>query len=284
MTRRVFAISDLHVDYETNWAWLERISASGYAGDALLVAGDISHNLDRLERALALLCERFGMVFFVPGNHDLWLRKGAEKDSLEKLEQILARCRALGVRTSPEKVGGGVWVVPLFSWYATPSGGDDSLFVPKPGRDLTERMWSDRAYIRWPGGLGEMAAHFFEKNNPALGRDYDAPVISFSHFLPRRELIFPQGATIPPPPSPWVEKYPVNFSRVAGSRVLESQLRRLGSSVHVYGHQHRNRDRTIEGVRYVSYCLGYPNERARGQVVVEEHQPKQIWPPTRDGA
>ena len=275
MTPRIFALSDLHVDYEANWDWLQRVEAR--AGDALLVAGDVGHDLDRLARALALLQARFSALFFRPGNHDLWLRKGPEHDSREKLEALLARCRALGVRTAPERVG-AAWVVPLFSWYVTPSQGDDSLYVPKPGRDLTESMWSDRAYIRWPGGTEAMAAHFFAQNDETLSRAYDAPVVSFSHFLPRAELIFPKGTPIPPPASPRVEKYPVNFSRVAGSRQLEAQLRRIGSAVHVYGHQHRNRDRRIDGVRYVSYCLGYPSERARGQLAVEDFSPKLVWP------
>ncbi|HET8707810.1 MAG TPA: hypothetical protein VFM46_16025, partial [Pseudomonadales bacterium] len=52
-----------------------------------------------------------------------------------------------------------------------------------------------------------------------------------------------------------------NFSRVAGTWELDKQLRHLGSQIHVYGHQHRNRDLVIEEVRYISHCLGYPKER-----------------------
>ena len=47
---------------------------------------------------------------------------------------------------------------------------------------------------------------------------------------------------------------------------LDEQIRSLGSSIHVYGHQHRNRDRTIDGVRYITHCLGYPRERDQGRV------------------
>jgi len=68
-----------------------------------------------------------------------------------------------------------------------------------------------------------------------------------------------------------------NFSRVAGSAGLEEQIRRLGSSVHVYGHQHRNRHRLIDGVLYVSHCLGYPRERERGQIRGLGDGPKMIW-------
>ena len=68
-----------------------------------------------------------------------------------------------------------------------------------------------------------------------------------------------------------------NFSRVAGSRRIEEQLRRLGSRLHIYGHQHRNRLRTIDGVTYLSHCMGYPKERQRGHVPAEASQPLCVW-------
>jgi hypothetical protein len=108
-------------------------------------------------------------------------------------------------------------------------------------------------------------------NEDRVNRAYAAPVISFSHFLPRRELMFsprPHGESDPHPE--------FNFSRVAGCSGIDDQIRRLGSRVHVYGHQHRNRDVTLEGVRYVSHCRGYPLERARGYLW-EDPELKQVW-------
>jgi len=120
-------------------------------------------------------------------------------------------------------------------------------------------------------------------------------VISFSHFLGRTELVMEcatermrrlqlsgktSGCTDAEPvdvgeknhdPNVWF-----NFSRVAGCTLIEAQLRRLGSVCHVHGHQHRQRDRVIDGVRYVSHCLAYPNERAQG-LCVAGALPKEIW-------
>lgn len=269
----VFALSDLHVDYKANRDWLKALSSTAYRSSVLLVAGDISHELSKLAAALASLLEKFASVFFVPGNHDLWVRKNSPYDSLEKFHQVLAVCKALGVYTRPARLESGPWIVPLFSWYATPEQGRDSLFVPKPGRDLTMALWSDQSRIRWPHTAGTMLDHFFALNEPALAIDYDGPVISLSHFLPRSELIFSNPTPAVSPER--VRKYPINFSRVAGHRRLDAQLRQLGSTLHVYGHQHRNRKRTIDGVRYVSHCLGYPQERDRGQVNVQ--RPKLVW-------
>ena len=69
-----------------------------------------------------------------------------------------------------------------------------------------------------------------------------------------------------------------NFSRVAGTSALDTQIRRLGSIIHVYGHQHRNRDRVIDGVHYVSHCLGYPVERSRGVVRGIDEGVREVWP------
>ena len=41
--------------------------------DVLIVAGDVSDNMDTLRTTLTLLCSKFGWVFFCPGNHDLWV-------------------------------------------------------------------------------------------------------------------------------------------------------------------------------------------------------------------
>ena len=264
---RVFAWSDLHADYPRNRELIAAAAVDGHRDDALLVAGDVSDSLDRLAGTLELLRARFAEVFFVPGNHEAWLRGGGFTDSQQKLDRIQALCGELGVRTRPARIGNGngraVWIVPLASWYQRPEHGPDSLFVPKAAEDTTQSLWADDLFVRWPeGDAGAAARRLLLGNEALLERKYDAPVVSFSHFLPRREVMFrapeEQAAT---PPQP--DRHPAfKFSRVAGSLGIERQLRALGSRVHVYGHQHRNRDRVIEDVRYVSHCLGYPGEGA----------------------
>jgi len=86
-------------------------------------------------------------------------------------------------------------------------------------------------------------------NGPVI-RPYDKPVITFSHFLPRRDLL-PDAARLRFKALP----------HVAGSEKLDRQIRAIGSAIHVFGHSHINRDQTIEGVRYVQHALLYPKER-----------------------
>ncbi|HEY7710472.1 MAG TPA: metallophosphoesterase family protein [Candidatus Entotheonella sp.] len=283
---RLFAISDVHVDIQANRAWLHALSAAAYRHDTLILAGDVSDNLAVLRDALTHLCGIFAHVCFVPGNHELWVRKREYVDSIAKFHQIQHLCDALGVHTRPIKVGathadGGVWVVPLFSWYIRPEEGSGSLFKAKPGEDPTLSMWSDTHFTRWPRQADGQtpAAYFLELNKAHLTKTYDAPIISFSHFLPRMELIYstPEerraaGVIVQHDPHPTF-----NFSRVAGCTGIEDQIRRLGAMTHVYGHQHRNRDRVIDGVRYVSHCLGYPRERQKRSSREQIDGPFLVW-------
>jgi predicted phosphodiesterase len=281
---RVFALSDLHVDMKPNRDWLRDLSTTDYKADTLILAGDVSDQLAMLENTLAYLSTVFAQVCFVPGNHELWVRKREAADSVAKFWRIRRLCEAIGVHTRPVKVGGehqGVWIVPLFSWYIKPEEGPGSLFVEKPGEDPTLAMWSDNYFTRWPALQvpHTVADYFLQLNETHLARTYDAPVISFSHFVPRVELIYSTweerqstGPGVNQDPHPQF-----NFSRVAGCTQIDAQVRRLGAVVHVYGHQHRNRNRLIEGIRYMSHCLGYPRERHRGRVRGLVERPILIW-------
>lgn len=286
---RVFALSDVHVDYRENMAHLEALSAREFHRDALILAGDVTDDLDTLAEVLAGVRSKFAWVFFVPGNHELWVRRSATRDSIQKFRKIVALCTALGVRTLPTKIPGvggesGVWIVPLFSWYVKPEEGSASLFVEKNGDDASLVMWADNHLTGWHGlRPGQQVADFFiEMNEVHIQRQFDAPVVSFSHFLPRQELMFANG--VPPtrrsPQRLGGRGAQFNFSRVAGSTRLEEQIRALGSSVHVYGHQHRNRDLIIDGIRYISNCLGYPHERDRGETSGDNPGPKLVWDTT----
>jgi len=281
----VFALSDIHADLPQNRAWLEALSPGDYAEAALILAGDVSDSLATLREALACLRSKFAQVFFVPGNHELWVRRKECPDSIAKFWRIVQLCDELGIHTRPAKVGEGpgnpgVWIVPLFTWYVQPEEGQGSLFVVKPGEDPTLQMWSDKYFTVWPPLPTSMrvADYFLRLNEPHVANRYDAPVISFSHFLPRRELIFSTNEERKTAGVLQQDPHPrFNFSRVAGCAGIETQIRRLGSVVHVYGHQHRNRNRLIDGVRYVSHCLGYPHERAKGLMRGLAHGPALIW-------
>jgi predicted phosphodiesterase len=228
---RIFAISDLHTDFRENRLLLQRLAGRDYSGDVLIVAGDVADRMETIRETLAFLRGLFREVWFVPGNHELWVRNDP-RDSVEKFHAVLELCARVGVRTGPGRAGGH-WIVPLFSWY-------DEAFDVR-GEAVTQELeaWSDFYFCRWPGEAADPAAYFAGLNQRWLRR-FEGPVLTFSHFVPRPELV--------PPVRVLTFK---GLPRVAGSTHIERQLREAGSTLHVFGHTHLMDDRVIDGVRYV---------------------------------
>jgi predicted phosphodiesterase len=250
---RVFALSDVHADYEANARWLAELSTEDYRDDVLVLAGDVSDSLETLEETLRVLTRRFDTVAYVPGNHDLWVRRGSARTSMDKFDAVHAIAADCGVATAPvhrETLS----IVPLLGWYDYSFG--------EPSEELAAR-WADFRACRWPDSLDAAAvtSWFLARNESALDTENET-IISFSHFLPRIDVM---PAYIP------AERrmlYPV-----LGSTRIEEQVRRLQPDIHVYGHSHVNRRVRLEGIDYVNNALGYPQETriaARELVCIHE--------------
>jgi predicted phosphodiesterase len=238
---RVFALSDLHIDYDENARWVANLSNAEYKDDVLVLAGDVTDARRLFDWCLGTLVKRFHKVLFVPGNHDLWVvREDREKDSLQKFDEICAVVEASGASMQPFREQ-DVSIIPVLGWY------DYSFGEPS---DELKSIWMDYRACRWPDGFTEkdVADYFVALNNkqptPAGGK-----VITYSHFLPRMDLM--------PGFIPKAKKllYPV-----LGSAQMDLQLRRFNSNIHVYGHSHVNRQVRIDGVSYINNAFGYPSE------------------------
>lgn len=249
---RIFAFSDLHSDFAENRLLLQRLSSVRYLEDTVVVAGDIADDLKVIDWTLRVLRSKFGKVFYVPGNHELWVRN-TPGNSIEKFHQILSLCDRIGIFTRPAQAG-ETWIVPLFSWY------DASFDDDNTAHDESLEGWADFYFCKWPDEIQSISEYFLEMNVPNI-RGYNGTVITFSHFLPRRELL-------PPTSSLRFRGLPM----VAGAPALDQQIRALNASVHVFGHSHINCDQVIDGVRYVHNALGYPRKER-----IQKCHLKQIW-------
>lgn len=238
---RIFAVSDIHIDYETNAKWVADLSLADYQDDVLILAGDVSDTRRLLEWCLATLVKRFRKVLFVPGNHDLWVvREDKGKDSMQKFGEVSALVESSGASMQPF-FAPGVTMIPLLGWY------DYSFGEPS---DELRSMWMDYRACRWPDGYTEQSiAAYFGAFNDRHARPAAGKVITYSHFLPRIDVM--PGAI----PAAGRLLYPI-----LGSTQLELQLRRLNANIHVYGHSHVNRHVTIDGVTYINNAFGYPSE------------------------
>ena len=254
-----------------------------YRSDALIVAGDVAERLDKFRETMRALTETFGLVFYTPGNHELWcLRDGTEgATSLEKLRRLDSICNELGIITSPQRVnmvgGGRLHVCPLVSFHHISF--DTEPDVRELRLPSVQRAMADFRACRFPEGLQcgsqELARHIDRYNaiqlrasaaqaaaHPALltpwtrwerlpRRDAGEPLLTFSHFLPRIELC----------PEKRFLRYP-DLLKAVGSAPLGRRVAELQPDVHIFGHTHFGWDATLDdGTRYIQAALATPEER-----------------------
>ncbi|CAE7696106.1 unnamed protein product [Symbiodinium sp. CCMP2456] len=278
---RLWAISDIHTDIKENLAWIESISDTDFLDDALIVAGDVSDSHAVLERTLAVLKRKFADVFFVPGNHDLWV--DGDDTCVDKVVQLQDLCRRLSVHSAAARVGTaekGVWVCPILSWHHQswdPEPDLEGWKVPSVAECMV-----DYERCRFPPGVSmfdDSAARRIDKMNEALGlqlpladRPSDEALVTFSHFLPRIELSLEKRYLALP-----------CLPKASGSNYLRKRVEELKPEIHVFGHTHFGWDAVHDGVRYVQAALGYPHEREMrwpslaNAAFGEAHQPLLLW-------
>lgn len=250
---RILTVSDLHVDYAENLAWVLQLGNSpteDFSSDVLVVAGDICDNLALLEEVLEHLSGIFAHVCFVPGNHELWVGQSSQEPigpeidfdcSLEKFHAVTNLCARIGVQTEPlhlERLS----IVPLYSWYDFTFGEPDNYL---------RRAWRDFRACRWPDHMRHprlISDYFLGLNEPSLDLNNEV-VISFSHFLPSLDVM-PDAI-----PEKRRKVYPV-----LGSDKLGLQVQRLCPDIHIYGHSHVNQSKTVAGINYVNNAFAYPSE------------------------
>ncbi len=238
---KVFALSDIHVDYAENLEWLLQIDDQVYQQDVIIVAGDVSDSLELLRKVFSSLKTKFREVLFVPGNHELWIHADEVDCSLQKLELIDALCDELEIRYSLFEQD-DVSFVPLLSWYDFSFG--------EPDRHL-RRAWRDFRACSWPQHLPDSrsVSNYFLSKNLSLLETRNEFVISYSHFLPRIDVM--------------PERIPLHRRRVypvLGSSGLGDQISELNPDIHVYGHSHVNQSITLDGIHFVNNAFAYPAE------------------------
>jgi 3',5'-cyclic AMP phosphodiesterase CpdA len=252
---RLLAISDLHVHYPQNRAFVESLPAS--PDDWLIVAGDVAELFAEVEWALRVLVRRFGTVIWTPGNHELWAHP-ADPVKLRgdyRYRRLVLLCRELGVHTPEDPFpvwrgpGGPAAVAPLFVLY-------DYTFLPEPAtsqREALEQAYrvgvvcTDEAYLHpdpFPSREAWCAARLAYTQRRLAG--CELPTVLASHFPlirePTRVLRYPE------------------FAQWCGTVHTADWHLRYHPAAVVYGHLHIPRTTYHDGVRFEEVSLGYPRE------------------------
>jgi len=234
---RVFSISNVHFDHRVNEDWAHAIDDSAFQEDVLIVVGNLADTRGAIVRGLTTLRAKFRRVFYTVGSHEMWVLHGDMKkypDSIAKLQGIFEACDELGVDVVSDAVCEDVFVAPIHSWYNAEFDERDPW--PDP-QDNTNPL------CRWPLDPDDQVWKFMLKLNEGfLGLPYHGTVITFSHFLPRRNLPVPEMHGKP-------------ATKVAGCERIDDQVRAVRSKVHIYAHSYEKYSSFQQGIHYVNHPL-----------------------------
>lgn len=264
-TRRLLAISDLHLGHAANRAALAEVP--DHPEDWLILAGDVGERIEHLELCFATLRNRFARLIWTPGNHELWSSPGEVGPAARgeaKYRAMVEVARAHGVATPEDPYpvwdgpGGPCVVCPLFLLY-------DYSFRP-PGLALEAlRAWAaegravcaDEALLDpapHPDRAAWCAARVAETEARLSALPSDLPTVLAGHWPLHRELV-----VIPRIPrfAPW-----------CGTVRTADWHRRFRARALVHGHLHLRREARLDGVPAHEVSLGYPRQwdQARGIV------------------
>jgi 3',5'-cyclic AMP phosphodiesterase CpdA len=255
----LLAISDLHVRYRQNRELLTGLWP-GSSEDWLIVAGDVAERIADVAWALGLLAERFELVIWAPGNHELWSTTGKQDEPRgeDRYRALVEVCQTLGVITPEDPYpvwagrGGPVTVAPLFLLY-------DYSFRPDGATTKDEALalayesgvvCTDEVLLHpdpYPSRDAWCEARVNETERRLTKLDPSLPVVLVNHYPlirePTRVLRYPQ------------------FAQWCGTERTATWHRRFNAAAVVYGHLHIRRTTWHDGVPFMDVSLGYPGEQ-----------------------
>lgn len=276
---RLLAVSDLHVGFAENREIVDGLRPRS-AGDWLIVAGDVGEFVADIEWALGTLRERFAMVIWAPGNHELWAhpREPVKLRGVERYQHIVEICRQLGVLT-PQDIypvwdgdGGPAVVAPLFLLY-------DYTFLPDGATTKAEGLLqayaagivaTDEALLHpdpYPSREAWCAVRLAQTERRLAELPAGTRTVLVNHFpivrAPTRVLRYPE------------------FAQWCGTVRTADWPRRFSAAAVVYGHLHIPRMTLHDGVPHYEVSLGYPREWQRRSIAPAI--PRQILPVAEAG-
>jgi predicted phosphohydrolase len=277
---RIAFTSDLHADHHPDLAELIAARAHG-AADVLIVAGDVSSSLARIDEVLRRLRTAVPIVAFVPGNHDLWSAPGTPDSRARYLEALPDLCAAADVIYLPAGPAalGEVTLVGQTGWY------DYSLRDPAHDAEVPlERYargshgplaWMDKEHVVWPGcddrALTEVMTGRLAADLAAAPRD--APVVVVTHMLPFVELVVRR-------PLPWGFVNGFLGATALGAEVVAAATAGLPVVRAIAGHTHfRCTARIAAGAATIvaeTSPIGYPREVMRQAPSLAAHVEERV--------
>lgn len=251
---KLYAISDLHLDYRANREALYNLPRR--PDDWLILAGDICDTGAQLAETLDYLRSRFSQLLWVPGNHELWVADEEEGSSVEKYKELVRVCREFGVATPEDEYlvwdgeGGRHRIALLHLLY-------DYSFRPSHVAEHEAIDWAveSRVFCKdeyridphpYSSKIEWCHARLAYSEQRLAACDDGTPTVLVNHFPLRYDLV--RTMRIP------------RFSIWCGTRATEQWHLRYGAQVVVSGHLHMRATDYRDGVRFEEVSLGYPRD------------------------
>lgn len=251
---KLYAISDLHLDYRANREALYNLPER--PDDWLILAGDICDTETQLAETLDYLGSRFAQLLWVPGNHELWVDTKERGSSVDKYHALVDVCREFGVGTPEDDYlvwdgDGGKHRIALlhtlydYSFRPSHVAEDEAIEWAVESRVFCKDEYRIDPYpyaskVEWCRARVDYSRQRLE----ACGTDL--PFILVNHFPLRYDLV--RTMRIP------------RFSIWCGTRATEQWHRHYGAQVVVSGHLHMRATDYRDGVRFEEVSLGYPRD------------------------
>ena len=253
---KLYALSDLHLAYETNRQALEALPP--HPDDWLILAGDLGETEWQMEFAFSVLTQRFAKLIWTPGNHDLWTLT-TEQPPLRgeaKYRRLVALCRDYGVLTPEDPYvlwpgeGTACRLAPLFLLY-------DYSFRPDDVPEDQAIAWAEESGVLctdeallypfpYPSKAAWCAARCAYTERRLQEAAARAPLVLINHFPLRQDLI--RLRRIP------------RFSIWCGTQRTEDWHTRFPVQTVIYGHLHTRSTDYRDGVLFQEVSLGYPQD------------------------
>jgi len=259
---KIGVISDLHVDLNElageppiEEALLEVAAERGL--DGLIIAGDISNDMNRSLAVLHELKERCGFpVWFVPGNHDYWSKDNGLRDTWHIYRQFQTFEGCLSER--PCELDNGWVVIGNSGWYDYTMGEPDYSYDDFERMHAMDRTWQDSIYVTWGMSNRDIHKYFYERMERELAQYEGKPVVMVTHMLAHPYF------KVPMPHPQW--SY---FNAFLGSTEYADLYRRYGVRYGIMGHVHYRKRHADQGTEMICACLGYRKEWRKSSAVEE---------------